>query len=346
MHILVLGGTRFVGRAVVDAALDAGHDVSLFNRGRSNPGLYPGIETLIGDRETDLSALRGRSFDVVVDCAGYHPDVVRLSAEALRDSVGRYVFVSSASVYADQSVPPVEGAALLGDDSYGGRKAACERVVVEVFGERALIARPGLITGPYDPTERVAYWPRRFARGGRVLAPGDPGAPAQFIDVRDLGRWLVGATATGVFNAVGPTVPMAELLEACRAAAGGLLEAGGAADGGLLEAGGAADGGPAELVWVPSEVLLAAGADPWMGVPLWIADPEWAAANRVDGTRAWQAGLVNRPVAATVADLYAWDLGRGGPSAEPLSPDEEERLLRAGPVAQAGSGAQGRSASS
>ncbi len=307
MHILVLGGTRNVGRAVVDAALDAGHEPTLFNRGQTNPDLYPQVETVLGDRTADLSALAGRRFDAVVDCAGYYPDVVARSVDALRDAVDRYIFVSSVSVYADQTVPPVEGAGLLADDSYGGRKAACERVVLDAFGDRALIGRPGMITGPNDPTERLAYWPRRFARGGRVLAPGDPAAPVQFIDVRDLARWLLGARVSGVYNTVGPQVPMAEVLEACRSAAGV----------------------PAELVWVPSETLLAAGVDPWMGVPLWIADPEWTAANEVDGARAWAAGLVNRPVAETVADVYAWDLARGGPAegTDPLPPDEEAKLL-------------------
>jgi 2'-hydroxyisoflavone reductase len=234
---------------------------------------------------------------------------VTRSVSSLRDSTDRYVFVSSVSVYADQKVPPVEGAALLGDDSYGGRKAACEQVVLDGFGDRALIARPGLITGPYDPTERVAYWPRRFTRGGRVLAPGDPAAPVQFIDVRDLGQWLVSAPVTGVFNTVGRPTPMAQVLQACRQAAGV----------------------PSELVWVPSATLLAAGVDPWMGIPLWIADPEWTAANEVDGARAWAAGLENRPIAETVADLLAWDVARGGPptGTDPLSPDDEARLLAA-----------------
>lgn len=304
MHVLVLGGTRFVGRAVVDAALTAGHEVTLFNRGRTNPGLYPQLETVIGDRTEDLSALRGRRFDTVIDVAGYHPDVVARSAQAFAGS--RYVFVSSASVYVDQSVPPVEGAATLADDSYGGRKAACEEAVRRVHGDSALIARSGLIVGPHDPTERFSYWPRRLARGGRVLAPGDPGDPMQFIDVRDLGEWLVGATAGGTFNAVGVPLPMAELLEICRTAE------------------------PAELVWVSTGRLLAAGVDPEMGVPLWLAgDPAWQAANLVDGHRGRAAGLKNRPVAETVADTRAWDVARGGaaPGTDPFPPERERAVL-------------------
>jgi 2'-hydroxyisoflavone reductase len=302
MHLLVLGGTRFVGRAVVDAALSAGHDVTLFNRGLTNPGLFPQLETVIGDRTEDLAALRGRQFDTVIDVAGYQPAVVARSAREFADS--RYVFVSSVSVYADQSVPPVEGAALLADDGYGGRKAACEQAVREVHGDSALISRPGLIVGPYDPTERFPYWPRRLARGGRVLAPGDPADPMQFIDVRDLGEWLVGE-ASGTFNVVGVPLPMAEFLEACRTEE------------------------PAELVWVPAERLLAAGVDPDAGVPMWIGDPTWKAANLVDGSRARAAGLRLRPVAETVADTRAWDVARGGaaPGTDPLLPEEEAAVL-------------------
>ena len=309
MHALVLGGTRFVGRAVVDAALSAGADVTLFNRGQTAPDLYPHLETVVGDRTADLSALAGRRFDLVVDCAGYLPEVVGRSAAALRDAVDRYVFVSSVSVYADQSVPPVEGAALLDDDSYGGRKAACERIVLDHYGDRALVARPGLIVGPHDPTERFAYWPRRFTRGGPVLAPGTPADPVQWIDVRDLAAFLVGGPA-GVFNAVGPTLPMGDLVDACRTVTGS----------------------DAEVTWVSTADLLAAGLDPWMGVPLWIADPAWSAANLVDGARARAAGLTTRPVAQTVADVLAWDTGRGGPvdGVEPLSADDEKRLLASG----------------
>ncbi|MEV0717629.1 NAD-dependent epimerase/dehydratase family protein [Asanoa sp. NPDC050611] len=306
MHLLVLGGTRFVGRAVVDRALALGAEVTLFNRGRTAPGLYPDLETVRGDRTTDLSAVAGRRFDVVVDCAGYDPAVVARSADALRDVVDRYVFVSSASVYADQSVPPVEGAATLDDDSYGGRKASCERVVRDRYGDRCLVARSGLIVGPHDPTERFPYWPRRFRRPGPVLAPGEPTDPMQYIDVRDLAAFLLG-DAAGTVNVVGHTLPMADLLAACQAAAGSAHD----------------------LVWVPTPDLLAAGLDPWMGVPLWIADPEWRAANLVDGSRARAAGLTTRPVAETAADVLAWDTARGGPAdgVEPLSAGDEQRLL-------------------
>ncbi|MFE9426393.1 NAD-dependent epimerase/dehydratase family protein [Kitasatospora sp. NPDC006697] len=317
--LLVLGGTRFLGRTVVEAALADGHRVTLFNRGRTAPGLFPGAETVLGDRESaaDLAALAaGRQWDAVIDVAGYHPEVVGRSVAALAGRVGRYVFVSTLSVFADQATVQDEDGELLqlADDlpehqQYGARKAACERIVREAFGERASIARPGMIVGPHDPTDRFAYWPRRFMRGGRVLLPGDPADAAQFIDVRDLARWLLDCVTRqrgGVHNVTGRTLPIGELFAACHE---------------LNPA--------AEPVWVPAERLLAAGADPWMGVPMWIADPDCAAINRVDVSRALAAGLSLRPLAETLADTLAWDTARGGPApgAEGLDPAAEGKLL-------------------
>jgi 2'-hydroxyisoflavone reductase len=184
MRILVLGGTRFLGRAIVDAALGRGDTVTLFNRGQSNPDLYPGIETVLGDRAKDLSALDGREWDAVIDVAAYDPAVARLSAETFAKRTGRYVFVSTVSVYASQRTTEAQledaPVAELRDgmefpESYGPNKAASERAVTGVYGDRALIGRPGLITGPHDPTDRVPYWPRRIARRRRGKAAPRPG---------------------------------------------------------------------------------------------------------------------------------------------------------------------------
>src|SRR5579875_411811 len=288
-RVLVLGGTRFLGRAVTEAALAAGRDVTLFNRGVTDPDLYPEAEHLRGDRTADLSPLDRREWDVVVDVAAYQPEVVRLSAEALAGRVGHYVFVSTVSVYAkhDTTADQVEEAEVyrLEDardegELYGARKAACELVVRELYGDGATIGRPGLIVGPHDPTDRFDYGPRRLAAGGSVLGPGSPSHPVQFIDVRDLGEWLVHAGVArvgGVFKLVGPPLPFADLVEACRV-----------------------PGVEAVVVWVPSECLLAAGVEEWMGIPLWIASEGWRAANRVDGSRAWRAGLRIRPLSETV----------------------------------------------
>ncbi|HMD95059.1 MAG TPA: NAD-dependent epimerase/dehydratase family protein [Trebonia sp.] len=318
MRILVLGGTRFLGRAIVDAALGRGDTVTLFNRGQSNPGLYPGIETVLGDRTADLSALDGREWDAVIDVAAYDPAVARLSAETFAKRTGRYVFVSTLSVYASQHTTaeqledsPLaelrEGMTTL-EETYGPKKAASEHAVQDVYGDRALIGRPGLITGPHDPTDRVAYWPRRIARGGRVLAPGDPSDLVQFIDARDLGAWFADACHAGrggVYNLTGAPISFGMMLDLCKTAAYS----------------------DAELTWIPTERLVAAGVDPGMGIPLWVGEPGYEGFMDVDSSRAVAAGLTCRPVIDTLRDTLSWDLARGGPDSEGLSAAEEERLL-------------------
>jgi nucleoside-diphosphate-sugar epimerase len=327
VQLLVLGGTRFLGRALVEDALARGHQVTLFNRALTNPELFPEAERVRGDRTDDLSALEGRTWDAVLDVATFLPRVVRLSVEALGGfassgetggRVGRYVYVSSISVYADQSTPPVEGAAVLeledpADErieSYGALKAVCERIVTDAFGEAATIVRPGLIVGPHDPTGRFTYWPVRVAAGGEVLAPGSPDDPVQFVDVRDLAAWILDLTergVDGVFNATGESMPFERLLDECRAVSGS----------------------DAQFTWVRSEQLLEAGVEEWMGVPLWIASPGWGAANRVVVAGAIERGLSFRPLAETIRDTLAWNAEREWPPAEGvgLSPARERELL-------------------
>jgi 2'-hydroxyisoflavone reductase len=317
MRLLVLGGTRFLGRALVESALTRGHEPTLFNRGQTNPELFPEVEQIRGDRTVDLSPLEGREWDAVLDVATFLPRVVRRSVEALDGRVGRYVYVSSISAYADQSTPPVEGApvAELDDrdaedvEHYGALKAACELIVEDAFGDRALVVRPGLIVGPHDPTDRFTYWPRRVAEGGRVLAPAPPEQPVQFIDVRDLADWIVEATERrldGVYNATGETISFEQLLDECRGVSG-----------------------DAEIVWVPSERLVAAGVGEWMELPLWIVTPEYAATHRTDVSKAKRAGLRFRPLAKTISDTLAWDAAREIPRAEGvgLTPEREQELL-------------------
>jgi 2'-hydroxyisoflavone reductase len=288
-QILVLGGTRFVGRAVAEFALKAGHQVTLFNRGLTNPDLFPEAEKLRGDRTGDMSELSGRKWDSVIDVAAYEPSVVTRSIEALRGAVEKYVFVSTLSVYADHSTTDAqrEDAPLLSlgksEDPgilYGARKATCEREVLKAFGGNAIIARSGLIVGPHDPTNRFACWPRRMAEGGQILAPGDPKDPLQFIDVRDLARWLVKAATTemsGIFNVTGRPIEFAAFLDHCSMSGSG-----------------------AEITWVPTQRLLEADLDPWMGVPLWIGAKGWEAANAVDVARAIASGIQYRPIAQTI----------------------------------------------
>jgi 2'-hydroxyisoflavone reductase len=320
VKLLVLGGTKFLGRHAVDAALAGGHEVTIFTRGQTNPELFPEVEHLQGDRDGDLAALEGRTWDGVVDTSGYVPRVVRQSAALLRDTVDRYVFVSSISVYDDFSRPIDESTAVaqLGDpateeitEHYGALKAACETVIEEVFGDRAANVRAGLIVGPYDPTDRFTYWPRRIADGGDVLGPGDPGAPVQFVDARDLAAWLVKLALEGpggVFNATGPADPLtfAELLERARVAVGS----------------------DARVRWIDEQTLLDAGVEAWSELPLWLPGDDYAGMARADTRRARAAGLAFRPIEETVVDTLAWDRTVGG-DRPTLSGDKERMVLDA-----------------
>jgi 2'-hydroxyisoflavone reductase len=320
VKLLVLGGTKFLGRHVVDAALGEGHDVSIFTRGQTNPELHPEVEHLLGDRDGDLAALANRSWDGVVDTSGYVPRIVRQSVELLQDAVSRYAFVSSISVYDDFSAPIDESSpvAQLDDpeteeimEHYGALKAACERVVEETYGDRSARVRAGLIVGPYDPTDRFTYWPRRIAAGGDVLGPGNPKAPVQFVDARDLARWLVTLALEGpggTFNATGPAEPLtfAEFLERTRAALGS----------------------DANVVWVEEQHVVDAGVQPWTELPLWLPGADHAGMARADISRALAAGLRFRPVEETAADTLAWD--RTVPGDRPtLAHDREQKILAA-----------------
>lgn len=337
MRLLILGGPRFVGRHLVESALAGGHSVTLFNRGRTGPDLYPEVEKLRGDRATDLSALEGRNWDAVLDTSGYLPHVVRRNAEALRGRVGHYTFVSSISAYADLSKPGVDESAPTArltpeqwkaaesidasepraspafTELYGALKSECERVIQGTFPDRAAIARPGLIVGPHDYMDRFPYWVSRMAEGGEVLAPGRPERPVQVIDVRDLAGWLArlaGASVPGVFNATGPEPPitMARVLETCRGVAGG----------------------GARLVWVDEAFLVGRHVGAWEELPLWL--PESASAGhagimRLDVSRAVETGLVFRPLFETVRDTLAWERARGGHEWRAGLTREKERAL-------------------
>jgi len=321
VRLLVLGGTKFLGRAAVEAALERGHEVTLFNRGETNPDLFPKAEKLRGDRDGDLSALEGREWDAVIDPSGFVPRVVRASAELLRAS-GHYLFVSSGSVYAepytpgyDESAPTVQ---LEDPDSeevledYGALKAACEDVVREAFPEAHTNVRAGLIVGPHDGSGRFTYWPLRIAAGGEALAPAPPERLVQFIDVRDLGAWLVTACekrVTGTFNVTGEPVELADILAACP--------------------------GDAKVVWVEEEFLLEQGVGPWMELPLWVPRSEEAFL-QMSVAKAMAAGLRLRPLEETARDTLAWARETGAQlvtetqyGTAGLDPAREAELLRA-----------------
>lgn len=334
MRILVIGGTVFLGRAFVDLALAAGHTVTIFHRGAHPLDAGVGVEELIGDRDSAMDALENRTWDVVIDNCGFVPRVVRRSVDRLQRAVGRYVFVSTRSVYADgpthvdESSPRAtltseERAAVdawrAKDDElvpnleqYGALKAACEDEVLQVFGDRGLIVRPGLIVGPHDRSDRFTYWPHRLARGGEVLSPGRPDRVVSFIDVRDLARFmlhLVTRSASGIFDAIGPAGwTMASVLEACRAAAGT----------------------DARFTWVDESFLLANGVSPWTELPLWIEEKDANfLAPRND--RALAAGLTFRSIDETARDTLAWDRTRpeGVERKNGMAREREAELLRA-----------------
>ena len=324
MDLLLIGGTRFLGRHLAGAALDAGHRVTLFHRGRTGAQLHPGAERILGDRDGGLGALAGRRWDAVVDLCGYVPRVVGASAAALSDAAGHYTFVSSISAYAMPFTPGAgedHALATLADpageevtgETYGGLKAACERAARDGFGEaRTLVVRPGLIVGPHDPTDRFPYWPRRLARGGEVLVPGVPELPVQVIDARDLAAWMLAMVercASGAFNAVGPAEPLS--LRGCLERIAGALAV------------------APSLTWVDEAFLLARGVEPWTGLPLWVTGED-VPQSSVSGARSRAAGLRCRALEDTARDTLAWDLSRPDEArtASPaLSSQREAELL-------------------
>jgi 2'-hydroxyisoflavone reductase len=325
MKALILGGTVFLGRAVVEAALAGGHEVSLFNRG-NHPQVFPELEQLRGDRDGALEALEGRRWDVVIDPSGYVPRVVRASAALLAEAAEHYTFISSVSVYRDFTTPGMDETAPVGtlaDESveevgpnYGPLKALCESAAEEAFGAgRVLNVRAGLIVGPHDPTDRFTYWPSRVARGGDVLAPGSPGRQVQVIDVRDLAEWVVRMAEErlgGTFNATGPEggLTMGRLLAACKSESGS----------------------DARFVWVDGTFVIEQGVTPWTEMPLWVPDtPEYAGFMSVDCRRAYAAGLRSRRIEETVRATLGWDAERpaDAPLRAGLSAERETTLLRA-----------------
>ncbi len=323
MRVLVLGGTQFLGRHVVEAALARGHELTLFNRGQTRVELFPGVERRVGDRDGDLAALEEGAWDAVVDTSGYVPRVVGASAQLLAPRVGRYLFVSSISVYADVSQPGVgeeAPVAALEEETeewrgpaYGALKAQSEQAVQAAFGDRATIVRPGLIVGPWDPTGRFTYWPVRVAGGGDVLAPAPRDSPVQVIDARDLADFilrLLEENVPGIFNATGPehALTMEQVLEACRAV----------------------PDTDARFVWAPADWLAEQGVQPWIELPLWLGDdPESAGFHRIDVSRARAAGLSFRPLAETIADTLDWHRGGEAPIDPPAGIDRgrEQELL-------------------
>jgi 2'-hydroxyisoflavone reductase len=308
LHILILGGTQFVGVHMTECALQRGHIVTLFNRGRTHPELFPQLEKLQGDRDGKLQALEGRNWDAVIDDSGYVPRHVKLSAELLAPSVRQYLYISSVSAYASFAAPNREDSALgkLADESteqvdgntYGPLKALCEKAVTTALSGRATVLRPGYIVGPYDNTDRFTYWPARAARGGDMLAPGSAGDAIQFIDARDLARFAINALearVTGTFNVVAPPrrFSMGKLIAASIASANSLAH----------------PTPPPHPTWVAADFL--SSHYPEADIPIWVPSrgSEAAFAN-TSAARALNAGLTITPIGKTVSDTLAWQLSR------------------------------------
>ena len=321
MRVLVLGGTRFVGRSVAQAALERGHALTLVHRGRTNAHLFPSAEHVLGDRRDGaLDPLVGREFDAVIDSSAYVPSDVE-GASRLARTTGHYTVISSVSVYRDPVLPgtaesgpvwelqPPIPTEITSPETYGGLKALCERATERLFAGRALAVRAGVVVGPHDYTERFAYWPRRIAEGGRVLA-AEPDQPLQFIDARDLANWVLDAAErrlTGTYNATGPArrLTMAEFLAACRDATG-------------------SDATP---VWAGDRFLLEHGLEPWEDLPFWLPDGATGFC-QVDTSAAQAAGLRFRPLVDTIRDTVSWDQSRPASTREePLSRSRERELL-------------------
>ena len=335
LRILILGGTAFLGPAIVEYALDRGHELTLFNRGRTNPHLFPDLEKIQGDRDGGLDPLRGREWDVCIDTSGYVPRIVGDSARLLADSVRQYIFISTISVYADfteRGITEMSRVGTLEDESveeitgltYGPLKALCEQAVEEALPGRANIIRPGLIVGPMDRSDRFTYWPVRIARGGEVLAPGDPNTPTQVIDVRDLAEFIVLCAerdVTGVFNATSPPeeLTMGELLESCKSVSGS----------------------DATFTWASAAFLEEHEVSAWSDMPVWVPlDGEDAGHPFINVDRALKAGLTFRPIDQTVrATLDWWNTvpqeRRDKPMRSGITPEREAELLAACHASQA-----------
>jgi 2'-hydroxyisoflavone reductase len=326
--LLILGGTGFIGPHLTDEAQHRGWKVTHFNRGKSAPGGVPGVETLIGDRNGKLDALRGRRWDAVVDDTGFIPKYVKMSAELLAPTVGYCLFISSISVYASFAKPNDEHSptATLADpdieqatnDTYGARKALCEQYSAAAFGGRCSIVRPGYIVGPFDKSDRFTYWPVRASKGGEMLAPGTPRDPIQVIDVRDLAAFmmhLVESRTTGFYNADSPpgAFTIGELITASQHAS---------------------PGAGTTVTWVPEDFLAAHWKADDLDIPPWSPTRGDSAGFSLTSVKAaLQAGLTHRPLEVTVRDTLAW-FQKESPERQAklragLDPQKESDTLRA-----------------
>lgn len=322
MNILVIGGTEFVGRHLVECGLHLGHKITLFHRGRHGTDLFPEVERVLGDRDGGLDVLGDRTWDAVIDTCGYVPRVVRQSAEYLKDRVGRYLFISTISVFADFSQtglnedsplamlkdPTVE---VIDGETYGGLKVLCEQVVDEIYGARALHVRPGYIVGPYDKTFRFPYWFQRANKGGKMLSLNERGDAAQFIDGRDLAAFcfhLLGLEAQGAYIATGPEYPMTW--------------------GDIFDEAASQGNTTYEIVRPPVDWLDEQGVQRGKDFPCQIpTEADKAGIPEIDNAKGIEAGLNFRPLAHIIADTLEWLETVTTPFPVGLTPEREKELL-------------------
>jgi 2'-hydroxyisoflavone reductase len=326
LRILILGGTGFIGPYQVQYALDRKHTITLFNRGKTNSSLFPKVPRLIGDRNLPdgHDALKKGTWDVVIDNPTANPKWVRGAGEALKGRVGHYMFISTISVFSDNSKPVDENGPLnspsdidapYNAQAYGSNKVRCENEAKNQFGDNVTVVRPGLIVGPGDLSDRFSYWPVRIDKGGEILAPGAPTDPVQYVDAQDLSQWIIRLAESrtmGTFNATGPKTPttIAEMLYGIKAVTTS----------------------NATFTWVPAEFLAQKQVRAWSDMPVWVPSTgETAGFARVNCNKAYNAGLTFRPLADTAKDTLTWYHGR--PAAEQekaragLAPDKEKTVL-------------------
>lgn len=338
MRILIIGGTKFLGRHLLEAALQNKHEVTLFNRGRNYAQEeIAGVEQIHGDRNSELDKLSGKNWDAVIDTCGYLPQTVRASAEFLADKLEQYVFISSGSVYADTSKPDYDETTRLATldeaqkravekidprgelngltlgENYGALKALCEAAAEGAMPGRVLSVRAGMITGAFDWTDRFAYWVMRTARGGTILAPGAPENFVQLIDARDLSGWIVGMIErgeSGVFNVTSPSFELTF--------------------GNMLEAIKAATGSDARFVWADADFLRENSVAPWSEMPFYLPAADASARNflTMNVAKALAKGLRLRPLGETAADVFAWRAKQDFALRAGISADRESELLQ------------------
>jgi len=307
MRLLVLGGTRFLGRAMVETALTSGWEVTTLTRGESGAP-PPAVDARTGDRTTPegLAALDHGEWDVVVDTSGFVPRDVLATAKALNGRVGHYVFVSTLNVHPGWPEERIQPGSRLhecapdagpDDGDYGVLKAGCERAIEQVFGAASTLVRSGLLVGPYDNTDRLYRWLSRISRGGEVLAGGSPDQPTQLIDVRDLAAWMLHCGQAGAGGGFTATAPP-----------------GSSTFGRMLDAAVRETGSGATLTWVDDQFLLDHDVTPWTELPLWMVPEKAPHTWDVDTAKAQAAGLTCRPIETTVADTWAWMRDGGAPT--------------------------------